>query len=322
MNSETLTPTRRTLLVPLTVSAAVLVALYGWFPYSFGYGLVPVPVFRVLQQMWTSAELGDWGHCPFVPLVVLFLIWWEHKKLASTPIENNGATGTIAIVSAGLFFWIGYKVDLSVIGFLSIQVTLAALIIWFFGLKFMRAVFFPWAFLIFAWPMPFINTNKLSLVIAKISALLLNIVGMDCVQSGVKILSAPHPEYGLQIGRLFSLEVAAACSGLRSLFALMMMAALGGYLLLEKPWQRWILFFCSVPLAMTGNVFRVILLAFGVQVLGSETAIGSEENPSFYHLFAGFMVFVIALGGMFATGWLLSGGWRTVARICGMKKPA
>jgi exosortase len=269
--------------------------------------------------MWFDSRMDDWGHCSFVPLITLFLIYRDRKKLAATPIENNTLASLIAIAMAGLVYWIGYKIDITPFGFFSIQITLAALIIWFFGLKFMRAIFFPWAFLVFAWPMPFISTNTLRMVMTKISTHLLNFIGMDSIQNGTAIISAPHFDYGIQAGKLFSLEVAAACSGLRSLFALMMMSALAGYLMLDKPWQRWFLFFCSVPLAVIGNIFRIVILAFGAQMFGSNFAIGTEQNPSNYHMFAGFMVFAIALGGMFLIGWLLNGGWRTMATSCGIK---
>jgi len=310
---------KRTLVISLAISALILIGLYGWFPYNFGYGLKPTPVFSNLWNLWFAKNMDDWGHCPFVPLIVLFLIWWDHKKLTATPIENNNALGITCIVGAGLFFWLGYKIDITALGFISIQVTLAALIIWFFGLKFMRAVFFPWIFLIFAWPMPFISTNFLRLLMTKISTHLLNFIGMDSIQNGTAILSAPHFEVGIQAGQLFSLEVAAACSGLRSLFALMMMSALAGYLMLDKPWQRWVLFFSSVPLAVIGNVFRIVLLACGAQMFGSPFAIGTEQQPSSYHMLAGFAVYLVALGGMFLIGWLLNGGWRRVAEYCGFK---
>ncbi|MDR1191421.1 MAG: exosortase/archaeosortase family protein [Verrucomicrobiales bacterium] len=320
---ETNPPTlnRNTVIIAVIVSALVVTGLYNMFPYNMGYGLEPVTVFRNLRLMWFGAEMGEWRHCAFVPLVTLFFVWLDRQKLATTPVRSGSADGLAALVFAGVVYWLGYKIDFTILGFLSLQITLGALLLWFFGRQFMRAIFFPWAFLVFAWPMPFINTNQLSLIIAKISAHLLNFAGMDCLQEGVKIISAPKFAYGLRIaqGQLFSLEVAAACSGLRSLFALMMVAALGGYLLLDKPWQRWVLFFCSIPLAMTGNVCRVVLLAFGAQMFGSEFAIGTEEHPSMYHLFAGYMIFVIALGGMFIIGWLLTGGWRAVARVCGFK---
>ncbi|MDR0534172.1 MAG: exosortase/archaeosortase family protein [Verrucomicrobiales bacterium] len=310
---------KRTLIIALVISTLILAGLYGLFPYNFGYGLEPVSVFRNLWSLWFAKNMDDWGHCPFVPLIVVFLIWWDHKKLVTVPIENNTLIGLLGIAAAGLFFWLGYKIDITALGFLSIQVTLAALIIWFFGLKFMRAVFFPWAFLIFAWPMPFISTNILRMLMTKISTHLLNFIGMDCIQNGTAILSAPHFEVGIQAGQLFSLEVAAACSGLRSLFALMMMSALAGYLMLDKPWQRWLLFFSSVPLAVAGNVFRIVLLAFGAQLFGSPFAIGTEEHPSSFHLLAGFAVYLVALVGMFVIGWLLNGGWRPVMEYCGFK---
>ena len=313
-NKQNLSP----LILPLAVIIVVLVALYGLYPYNLGYGLKPVSVFNGLWAQWTYEKNDDWAHCLLVPLISLGLIYMERKKLLALPLENSPMIGGICIAGAGLFYWLGYKIDISVLGYFSFQATLAALIVWFFGVKFMRALFFSWIFLTFAWPMPFIDTSALRLIMTKVSTLLLNFIGMPAMQNGTAIISAPHFEFGIPAGQMFSLEVAAACSGMRSLFALMMMSALAGYLMLDKPWQRWFLFFCSVPLAIVGNICRIIMLAFGAQMFGAGFAIGTEENPSTYHMFAGFMVFVVALGGMFVIGWLLNGGWRLAAQVCGI----
>jgi exosortase len=313
---------RRAALIALAVGAAILTGLYGLFPYNFGYGLVPVPVFDNLWQMWFSDKLADWGHCFLVPLIVVFLIWWERRKLAATPIEHNTAAGLAAIIGAGLFYWLGYKIDFAVFGFLSVQVTIAALIIWFFGWRFMLAVFIPWAFLIFAWPMPFIQTSGLRMFMTTMSVQLLNLLDLGAIQQGTAIISAPDYTLGLRAGERFLLDVAAACSGIRSLFSLMMMSALAGYLMLGKNWQRLVIFLCSIPLAIIGNIFRIIMLALGCQLWGQSFAIGTEEHPSVYHSAAGFMVFLVALGGLFTISWLINGGWQTVLVVFGFRRPA
>ena len=77
--------------------------------------------------------------------------------------------------------------------------------------------------------------------------------------------------------------MAAACSGLRSLFALGMVSLLYGYLSLEKGWHRFLLAAAAVPFAVIGNFVRMILLYVGTITLGKEVAIGKDHfNPSGY----------------------------------------
>jgi exosortase/archaeosortase family protein len=136
----------------------------------------------------------------------------------------------------------------------------------------------------------------------------LNLIGVDTMRVGTALVSAPDYAAGLKQGERFALDVANPCSGIRSLFALMMVSALYGHLTLEKTWQKWTMFLISPALAVAGNFARMLMLTFGTILLGSGVAIGTEENPTTYHMAAGFFVFVVALGGMVAVGWILQGG--------------
>ncbi|NDC00655.1 MAG: exosortase/archaeosortase family protein [Verrucomicrobia bacterium] len=74
-----------------------------------------------------------------------------------------------------------------------------------------------------------------------------------------------------------------------------------------RRWRKILLFAASLPLAILGNFSRVLMLTFGTLLFGNDIAIGSHEDPSGYHLAAGFAVFVVALGGMVLLGRLLEG---------------
>jgi exosortase/archaeosortase family protein len=68
-----------------------------------------------------------------------------------------------------------------------------------------------------------------------------------------------------------------------------------------------VLFLSSVPLAIIGNLLRILMLTFGIMTIGPETAIGRDSltDPSWFHMLAGYLVFAVALGGMLGIGWLL-----------------
>ena len=78
-------------------------------------------------------------------------------------------------------------------------------------------------------------------------------------------------------------------------------------------WKKWVLFLCAPPLAVAGNLARIIMLTIGTVAFGSEFALGKNplENPSWFHLAAGYLVFLVALCGMMGVGWLLSLTWKS-----------
>ena len=227
------------------------------------------------------------------------------KDILSQPLR--GTLWALApILFALLLYWMGYKANTRYLGFASAQLMVAGLILWFGGFRVFRILFFAWIFLGFMWPMQPLEdviTVPLRHITAAFSAGFLNLVGLETLKEGTSLVSAPVD--GLARGERFSLDVEAPCSGIRSLFALMMISAIYGYLVLPKLWQRMLLFLGAVPLAMMGNFVRILMLTFGSMLWGSEFAIGSNDSPSSYHMNSGFAVYAAGLAGMFALATLL-----------------
>jgi exosortase/archaeosortase family protein len=67
-----------------------------------------------------------------------------------------------------------------------------------------------------------------------------------------------------------------------------------------------ILFAAALPLAVFGNFCRILMLTFGTAAFGSDFAVGTLENPTWFHLAAGFVVYIAALIGIFLFAWLLN----------------
>jgi hypothetical protein len=195
----------------------------------------------------------------------------------------------------------------------------------------MKELLFPYTFLLFAYPFYFLDNLvafPLRGSMCQLSQGFLNMIGVDTLRVGTALVSAPDYAIGLQQGERFALDIATPCSGIRSLFALMMVSALYAHLTLEKTWQKWALFLLSPALAVAGNFARMLMLTFGTMTLGSAVAIGTEQNPTTYHLAAGFSVFIVALGGMSVMGWLLQGGgkktwakWTTPVQPAPLENP-
>jgi exosortase len=299
----------RALWVEVAVAFAVVIGLYGFIPYNFGFESKARSVFEMLQRFWTDPSTADWHHGMIVPLISVGLILHRAKELEKVVIQPSG-WGVLGVVAALALFWVGYKIDITIVGFLSLQMMIGGLILWLFGWEMMKAVAFPYAFLMFAYPFYFLDTIvafPLRGLMCQMSQFFLNLVGVDTLRVGTALVSAPDYAKGLAQGQRFALDVATPCSGIRSLFALMMVSALYAHLTLQKGWQKWVLFLLSPALAVLGNFARMVMLTLGTIILGSAVAIGTEEHPTTFHMAAGFFVFVVALGGMVGVSRILQG---------------
>jgi len=299
----------RTLWVEVAVAFAVVIGLYGFIPYNFGFESKARSVFEMLQRFWTDPSTADWHHGMIVPLISVGLILHRAKELEKVVIQPSG-WGVLGVVAALALFWVGYKIDITIVGFLSLQMMIGGLILWLLGWEMMKAVAFPYAFLMFAYPFYFLDTIvafPLRGLMCQMSQFFLNLVGVDTLRVGTALVSAPDYAKGLAQGQRFALDVATPCSGIRSLFALMMVSALYAHLTLQKGWQKWVLFLLSPALAVLGNFARMVMLTLGTILLGSAVAIGTEEHPTTFHMAAGFFVFVVALGGMVGVSRILQG---------------
>ena len=299
----------RTFWVEVAVAFAVVIGLYVFIPYNFGFESKARSVFEMLQRFWTDPSTADWHHGMIVPLISVGLILHRAKELEKVVIQPSG-WGVLGVVAALALFWVGYKIDITIVGFLSLQMMIGGLILWLFGWEMMKAVAFPYAFLMFTYPFYFLDTIvafPLRGLMCQMSQIFLNLVGVDTLRVGTALVSAPDYAKGLAQGQRFALDVATPCSGIRSLFALMMVSALYAHLTLQRGWQKWVLFLLSPALAVLGNFARMVMLTLGTILLGSAVAIGTEEHPTTFHMAAGFFVFVVALGGMVGVSRILQG---------------
>jgi exosortase len=306
------------------VSALILGVLYAGIDYTTGYGQHRVSIFTQVKLQW---GLEDWSHCMMVPFAALLIVYLDRAKLLVLPLR--GSTAGLPVLFFGfLLYWFGFKADNIYFSYLAFEVLLAGMILWFGGRGWMRALAFPWAFLVFMWPLLFLESFiafPLRMMVSHVGVVILNIIGIPSVLNGTGILSAADTTLNLAQGQRFAVDVALPCSGMRSLFALLMVSALYGYFSLNGALKRWVLFLAAVPLAIAGNICRIVMLTIGTIIIGSEKAIGTLEHPSFFHMLAGYVVFIVALGGMFGVEKLLtiqSSGSTIFAPASGPDSPA
>jgi len=301
-------PKNRMTLALVGVVSMLLGILLLSLQYSYGVGASTYCLGRYIWSNWSENE--DMSHGFFVVPAVCFLIYHNRKRLLSlTP--RCGWGGLPLLIGGLILFWAGNQADITFVGLVSIMLVLAGTVWWLLGDEFFRELAFPIGFLIFAIPFPGLDMMvalPLRFIMSKMSVVALNLVGVPVVLVGTGILSAPDAVNHLAAGQKFAVDVANPCSGIHSLFALMMIGALFGYFTLNGLWRKWVLFLCTLPLAVLGNLIRIMMLTIGTVLFGKDFALGKNPltDPSFFHMAAGYLVFVVALLGMIGIAEMLN----------------
>ena len=250
--------------------AAVLVVLIGWLYSSILYHLV--------GQWWQDP---NFSHGFFVPLFSAFVLWQDRSRLASLAIIPS-AWGLLMVVGALFVLIVGVMGAELFLSRISLLLLIAGLVIFFLGWNYFRAVLFPWAFLILMIPIPAIIFNQitfpLQLLASKVAATVLPLLGVPVLREG-NVINLPA----------MTLEVAEACSGIRSLLSLTTLAIIYGYLMEPRNLLRVGLALASLPIAVAANSFRIV----GTGLLVQYWDPGKAEG--FFHLFSGWLIFVISL---------------------------
>lgn len=158
-----------------------------------------------------------------------------------------------------------------------------------------KAALFPLAFMLFAIPAGILDEIglPLRLWVTDAGETIARTAGIPVLRSGTQLL-APD-------GR-FNYDVAAPCSGVRSLMALTALSLLFGYLNFRSWWRRGLILALALPLVYLGNVARIVAIVFAAQWAGP--AWGERA-----HAVMGYGVFVIVLGGVLAAIAALRRGW-------------
>ena len=182
-------------------------------------------------------------------------------------------------ILAVIFGVYGAELFLSRVSF----VLIVAGMIWtFFGMQVLRAVRFPLAVLLLAIPFPEIIYNQitfpLQLLASRMASSLLPLLGVPVFREG-NVIQLP----------VMKLEVAEACSGIRSLMSLFTLAVFYGYFLEKTTRGRWILALASIPIAVVANALRIVGTGLCVQYWDP------SKGEGFFHEFSGWVMFVISL---------------------------
>ncbi len=251
--------------------------------------LVYLPVLIDLVRNWYSDP--NYSHGFLVPLISGYLIWRKRKELSKIRLSYN-TWGLIIVIAAMLLFVVGNAASEYFTVRLSLVMCIFGLVLYLLGTQITRRTWFEIVFLCFMIPIPYViyfsATFPMQLLASKVTVFLLDLLGMPVIRQG-NIIHLPNE----------SLEVAEACSGLRSLISLLALGAIYAYITQKTIWTKAILFLSTIPIAVAGNVFRVFLTSLLVYT----TDLHVTEEPM--HTIMGASVFVVAFILLFIFGAIL-----------------
>ncbi len=241
--------------------------------------------------------IGDWMYDPnfshgfLVPFISLWFVRQSWPELKDTVVSPTN-WGFVPLILGILLLAAGLTVNELASSRSSSIVILAGIILTLCGPRVMKLLALPVAFLLFMIPWPATLYNSLALPLKHLVSVLattgLKICGFPVVREG-NIIMLPN----------LSLEVVEACSGMRSLVSLMALGTAYAFIFLPGAWRKVVLIAATVPIAVLTNVFRVFVTGVLARHFGAAAAEG------FFHEFAGFAVFAIALLLTALAGWIL-----------------
>jgi exosortase len=179
---------------------------------------------------------------------------------------------------------------------------MAGLVLAFGGWPLLKELRFVLLVLLLAIPIPSIIFNQitfpLQILASKLASALLPLFNVPVLREG-NVIELPA----------MKLEVAEACSGIRSLMSLFTLAVFYGYFLEKSFARRAFLALCSIPIAIAANAVRIFGTGLCVQYWDPDKAEG------FFHEFSGWVMFLVSLGCLFIVH-------RTMRLILPRRRPA
>ena len=236
---------------------------------------------KLTLDWWTD---GNYSHGFFIIPIAAYLAWERRDRFYAathrpTVFGLLVIVGSILVLAGGV---LGSELCLTRISLLG---TAVGIVLFFFGWARLGVLAFPMAFLFLMIPLPAIIFNQiafpLQLLASRFGEATLSSVNIPVLREGNVLILANT-----------TLEVAEACSGIRSLISLLTLGIVFGYFADSRVWVRSLIALSSVPVAIVANGARVAGTGIAAHYVGPAAAEG------FFHEFSGWIVFIAAFAMM------------------------
>lgn len=246
-------------------------------------------IFPEMLAQWNDDP--NYSHGLLVPFISAWFLWQRKDELKTALVAPSNAG--LPVLLFGLFMLV---VGIAGTEYFTMRssfiVVIAGIVLYWFGWQVLKVAALPIGYLLFMVPLPYIVYDAIAfpmkLLVTKYSVHVLQLMGVVVLREG-NILLFPN----------ITLEVVDACSGLRSLMSLLALGVAFAFMSQKHARKRTLIIFAAIPIAIVTNMLRVIGTGYLAQHYGGAVAEG------FFHDFAGFAVFALAMFLLIAFGALL-----------------
>jgi exosortase len=234
-------------------------------------------VTKLVRDWWGDA---DYTHAFVVVPLAAFLAWQRRGDWVRTS-RNPSAIGLLVVIAAFALLAAGTLGSELFLTRISLIIGASGVVVFLFGWRHLRLLAFPIALIVLAIPIPTVLMTQLLLSLqlwaSRIAEETLWVTNVPVLREG-NVLVLPNA----------SLEVAEACSGIRSLMALVTVGLVvarftgGGWM------PRTAVVLSAIPIAVLLNGLRVAATALIVR------SYGVAAMTSFLHELIGWVMFVVA----------------------------
>jgi exosortase len=268
-----------------------LTLLAGWcvlFQFvgisSFNFGTTDPSLFEWLDNAWNTPAM-DCEHGKLIPFVVAILFWVKRRELAAS-LEEVWWPGLAVVGLALLIHILGFLAQQPRLSMIALFLGLYGLVGVAWGRRTMWESTFP--LVLFAFCMPLGNfADRLTVPLRMLSVTLTRMVchgvlDIDVVQQGTDLLDAK---------RKYEFDVVAACSGIRSFVALLVVTMVFAMLSLRKVWKRAVMLLATLPLVVFCNVLRLVVVVVAAKAYG-------QAAGKWVHDWFGYVTYLVAIGAL------------------------
>ena len=228
--------------------------------------------------------LQNMSHGWLIPIISIHAIWSQREQLKIAN-KNYSIIGFLGILITLCLFWIGNVYSALWLRQLSLVINLWFLIYAVWGWKIAKLTVFPVWYLVFTIYFPGVLEELIHHLqqISSVSAFyLMHGFCFEVFQQGNNLYSNIE-------GSEFQLAIAEVCSGIRLLTALTAFTAAYAWYSQKTVIKKWLLFACSIPVAILCNVIRVFSICLVAAIFGQDAAVG------YYHDYSGYVLVLLSI---------------------------
>lgn len=275
---------------------AAWAVLFQFFGNSI-LGYVHTPsIFQWLYAEYNApGSVEDSGHGDFIPFLVIGIFWWKRNELLAQPLQF-WPPAIFILVTALLLHVLGFAIQQPLFSVVALFIGIYGLMGLAWGRAWLRHSRYPFLLFIFSIPLAghlnFI-LFPLRMAATRLTEWVAHLIGIDVIRQGTQLID-PSGNFGY--------DVQAACGGMRSVVAIVLLATIYAFAIFRLPTKRILLIASAIPFAVLGNVFRLLAIIvtadFGGQSAGNYVHEGGPGG------ILSLLPYVPAILGMF---WL--GSW-------------